>query len=212
MFFLTLLPLAGYFFWLALLQNRRRPTVLNGVQDFMFLSGGLLGLFSLGPGRLVIPIWVITFWGCSIWLFWTAFYFSMVYLFTQQLTQRIVIYHCPLNVFIPKLVELAQKLDQRTRLEGNVLFLPDFGIQCTITGHHWGLYLILKATGYEQDNLKWKLLKQNITTVCSSLQNPINKKAILFGFFSLILLLFIVTGFIVCDISVLINVFFDYWY
>ncbi|MDR2438402.1 MAG: hypothetical protein LBE12_03385 [Planctomycetaceae bacterium] len=210
MFFLAFLPLAGYFFWLVLLQNRRQPTVLNGVQDFMFLSVGLLGLFTLGPGRLVIPISVITFWGCSIWLFWMVFYFSIAYLFAQQLMQQIVIYHCPPNVFIPQLVELAKKLDQHARLEGNVLFLPDFGIQCTITGYRWGL--VLKATGYEQDNLKWKLLQQNITTVCNSFQNPANKKAILLGFFSSILLLFAVVGFVVHDISVLVNVFLDYWY
>jgi hypothetical protein len=212
MLFLTLLPLAGYFFWLILLQNRRQPTVLNGVQDFMFLSIGLFGLFTLGPGRLVIPISVITFWGCLIWLFWAAFYFSIAYLLTQQLTQRIVIYHCPLNIFIPKLIEIAQKLDQQSRIEGNVLFLPDFGIQCTITGHNRGHYLLLQATGYDQDNLKWRLLQQIMATACSSFQNPVNKTAILLGFFILILLLLIIVGFIVYDVSVLVNVFFDYWY
>ncbi|MDR3196563.1 MAG: hypothetical protein LBU34_01735 [Planctomycetaceae bacterium] len=212
MLFLTLLPLAGYFFWLVMLQNRRQPTVLSGVQDFMFLSGGLFGLFTLGPGRLLIPVWGIAFWGYFIWFFWVTFYFSLVYLFSQQLTQRIVIYHCPLDVFIPKITELAKKLDQLSHLEGNVLFLPDFGIQCTITGNNRGHCLVLKATGYNQDGLKWRLLEQNTAAACSSLQNPANKATILLGIFSLILLLLTVVGFIVYDIPVLTGVFFDYWY
>jgi hypothetical protein len=212
MFFLTLLPLAGYFFWLALLQNRRQPTILNGVQDFMLLSCGLFGLFTLGPGRLLIPIGVMTFWGWSIWLFWTAFYFSTAYLFAQQLSQRIVIYHCPYNVFASGIIEHVQKLDQRSRFEGNVLFLPDFGIQCTITGNNWGQHLVLKATGYGQDILKWQLLEQSTTATCSSFQNPSNKKAILWGIFFFILLLLTIVGFVIHDIFVLVNVFFDYWH
>jgi hypothetical protein len=211
MFFLSFLPLACYFFWLTLLQNRRQPAIFNGVQDFMLLSCGLFGLFTLGPGRLLIPIDVMAFWGWSIWLFWTAFYFSAAYLIAQKLSQRIVIYHCPPDIFVPKLIEYAQKLDPKTRFEGNVLFLPDFGIQCTVMGNAWGQHLILKPTGDNQDVLKWRLFEQNTVTACASLQNPSSKKAVLVGIFFFILLLLTIAGFIVYETSALVDIFFDYW-
>jgi hypothetical protein len=207
MFFLSLLPLAGYFFWLAFLQIRRKPTVLNGVQDFMFLSSGLFGLLTLGPGRLLIPIGVLAFWGWFVWLFWAAFYFSIAYLIAQQLTQRIVIYHCPFAVFVPKLIEHIQELDQQFRFEGNVLFLPDFGIQCTITGD--AQHLVLKSTGFNQDSLKWRLFEQNVAAVCFPLRNSSKTMAIVWGIFFLILLA--IACFSVRDIPVLVEVFFDYW-
>jgi hypothetical protein len=211
MFFLSFLPLACYFFWLTLLQNRRQPTVFNGVQDFMLLSCGLFGLCSLGPGRLLIPINVMAFWGWSIWLFWTAFYFSTAYLFAQRLSQRIIVYHCTPDIFVPKLIEYAQKLDTKTHFEGNVLFLPDFGIQCTLIGGAWGQLLVLKPTGYHQDVLKWQLFEQNTVTACASLQNPPNRKAILTGIFFFSLLLLTITGFVVYEVSGLVDVFFDYF-
>ncbi|MDR0338136.1 MAG: hypothetical protein LBI18_13705 [Planctomycetaceae bacterium] len=212
-FRLAVLPLAGYFFWLALLQNRRKPTILDGVQDFMLLSCGLFGLFSLGLGRLVIPIGVMSFWGWFVWFFWTAFYFSAAYLFARQLSQRIVIYHCPHRIFISGILEHVQKLDQRSRLEGNVLFLPDFDIQCTIIGTNgdWGQYLVLNATSHDQDVLKWQLLKQSTIAACSSVHNPPNKKTILRGIGFFILLLLTIIGFVLYDVPVLIDVFYDYW-
>jgi hypothetical protein len=211
MFFLSFFPLACYFFWLTLLQNRRQPAIFNGVQDFMFLSCGLFGLLTLGPGRLLIPVGVMTFWGWSIWLFWTAFYFSMAYLFAQKLSQRIVIYHCPSDIFVPKLIEYAQKLDPQTRFEGNVLFLPDFGIQCTVMGDTWGQHLVLKPTGNNQDSLKWQVFEQNTVTACALLQNPSSRKAVFVGIFFFILLLLTITGFVVYEVSTLVDIFFDYW-
>jgi hypothetical protein len=211
MFFLSFLPLACYFFWLALLQNRRQPTIFNGVQDFMFLSCGLFGLFTLGPGRLLIPIDVLAFWGWSIWLFWTAFYFSAAYLIAQKLSQRIIIYHCPSDIFVPKLIEHAQKLDPKTHFEGNVLFLPDFGIQCTILKDTWGQHLVMKPTGYDQDVLKWRLFEQNTVTVCMSLQNPFSKKTIVYSTFFFVLLLLTIAGFVIYEISALVDTFIDCW-
>jgi hypothetical protein len=211
MFFLSVLPLSCYFYWLSLLQSRRQPAVFNGVQDFMFLSCGLFGLFTLGPGRLFIPIEVMTFWGWSIWLFWTAFYFSAAYLIAQKLSQRMVIYHCPFDLFVPKLIEHAQKLDPKTSFEGNVLFLPDFGIQCAVVGNAWGKILVLKPTGNGQNVLKWQLFEQNTIAVCKTFQNPVPPKAILveISFFSLLLLTF--TGFVVYELSTLLDLFWDYW-
>ncbi|MDR0703536.1 MAG: hypothetical protein LBF88_00955 [Planctomycetaceae bacterium] len=211
MFFLSFLPLACYFFWLALLQNRRQPAIFNGVQDFMFLSCGLFGLFTLGPGRLLIPIDVIAFWGWAIWLFGTTFYFSAAYLIAQKLSQRIVIYHCPSDIFVPKLIEYAQKLDTKTRFEGNVLFLPDFGIQCTITADAWGQLLVLKPTGDGQDLSKWRAFEQNATAVCRTFQNPVTPKALLKEVFFFSLLLLTIAGFFVYEASALADVFFDYW-
>jgi hypothetical protein len=211
MFFLSVLPLSCYFFWLSLLPNRRQPAVFNGIQDFMFLSCGLFGLFTLGPGRLLIPIEIMNFWGCSIWLFWTAFYFSAAYLVAQKLAQRIVIYHCPFDIFVSKLIERAQKLDSKTSFEGNVLFLPDFGIQCAVIANTWWQILVLKPTGNDQNVVKWQLFEQNVIAVCKTFQNPSGKKAILVGIFFFILLLLIFTGFVVYEIPVLVDLFLDYW-
>jgi hypothetical protein len=162
MFFGAFLPLICYIFGLTFLHIRRRPTIINGGWDFMLLSCGLFGLITLGPGRLLIPMNVLTFWGSTVWLFWTAFYFAVAHLIAHQLPKRIIVYGSSFNVFVPKLIELAKEIDSQVRFEGNVLFLPDAGIQCSIHGGFF--YLILTATEPHLAESKWQLLEQILQT------------------------------------------------
>jgi hypothetical protein len=209
MFSLAFLPLAGYFFWLALLNVCRKPTVISGERDFMLLSCGLFGLLTLGPGRLLIPMNVLAFWGLAIWLFWTAFYFASVHLIARQVVGRVVIYHCPFDVFVPKLLELSKELDSQARLDGNVLFLPAFGIQCSLTGHALGEHLLLAKTGQEQDGLKWTIFVQYIAVRCRDFQVPSKISFILWSVFALTLSAVVISA--VLEYPVLLETFFDHW-
>jgi hypothetical protein len=53
---LCLMPLTLYFFWLAAVNRRDRPTIVDGVWDFVGLLGGLSGFF-------VVVGFVLVAWG-----------------------------------------------------------------------------------------------------------------------------------------------------
>jgi hypothetical protein len=201
MFFLTFFPLVSYFLWLVLLQNRHKPSVFSGSQDFLFLSCGLFGLFTLGPGRLIIPITILSFWGWSVWVFWIIFYFSAVYLISQRIPQRIIIYNCSFTVFVSLLMQHLQKIDPNAHFEGDVLFSPKLNIQCAITENTLGYALTLISTKNTQDRLNWKNFKQVVITTCSLIQNPSSIKLVFTAFFFFSLWLLSIAGFAYCALS-----------
>ena len=209
---LALFPLAVYFFLLGAFHFRRTPTVLSGEQDFMLLAGGLFGLMTFGPGRLLIPLNILTFWHIFAWGFWTLFYFLLAYMVTQYRRHRkTVIYHCPIPVFVPKLFELGCRFDPAARLDGNVLFLPGLGVQCTINGDLYGGHIILLETGSFQDRLRWLQFQRGVRSLCRTLPIPtfLPGNAL---FFTGLGCLFFTGGLYFADFPRLLEVFADYWF
>jgi hypothetical protein len=182
---------------------------MNGVRDFMFLSCGLFGLITLGPGRLLVPVHVFAFWGMAVWLFWTAFYFSVAYWVAGLLGQRIVVYHCSAKDFVSRLVELCRELDPQTRLDGNVLFLPDFGIQCSVNCNTLGGVFILTSTGFCRGEKKWLDFERILTTKAGDFQGSWKVSLIFWSIF--VLMLFAVTAWTAWELPALLEeIFIDY--
>ncbi len=138
----------------------------------MLLTCGVFGLVTLGPGRLLIPLSVLTYWHLLSWAFWAMFYFSAAYLATLLWQrQRILIYHCSVETFLPKLIERTQQADPAARYDGNVLFLPELGVQCSIDATAGDL-LMLQATEAKRNPLRWELFHAGVATLCRELGSP----------------------------------------
>ncbi len=215
MFGIALIPLACYFLFLAALHIRRRPTLLTGRQDFMLLACGLFGLVTLGPGRLLIPISVLTYWHLLSWFFWAMFYFSAAYLATVVCRRhRLVIYHSPANQLIDKLVERTQQADPAARHVGNVLILPELGIQCTIekgaSARVTGQTVILRDTEVQRNPLRWELFRSGVAVLCHDLPVTVGRGAWFWGLLGGVCLAGVVAS-LIFQTPELIQTFDDYW-
>ena len=159
---LVTFPLATYCLFLAFLNGRRRPTVLAGNVDLMFLAVGLSGLFLAGPGRLLIPLNVLTFWGDIAWLLWAAFYLIVVQTVVWKLRRRIVIYNFPIAEMVPKLWEVVRNLDASAEWVGNSMTLPKYGIQFYFEVAPGSRNVVLVATRTSQSVASWQNLEMDI--------------------------------------------------
>lgn len=173
----ALLPLSIYFFFLFRLNRRRHPVMLDGGQDFSLLAFGLFGFVTLGPGKLLLPLDLISFWGFSVWFFWTAFYFAMVHVISQHLTNRIIIYRCPRRWFMENFPAHLQTQSIDVQINGNVLFIPDMSIQCMITGDRFDGHVLLVPTEPLQEKkqqTQWNMLGDAVKTFCLTAAPPMN--------------------------------------
>ena len=210
MFAIALLPLVLYCAFLTRLHFRQTPTVLNGSLDFSLLAWGLFGLVSLGPGRLIIPIYVFTAWGMLTWIFWLGFYFLVVRFLALQFKNRFVVYHCQRELVLPAFFTLAQKIDPKTEWSGHVLSLHGLGVQWAVTHDRYGGHLLFVPTNPYLKNPHQEMLQEQLTNLCRTLVMP--KRRIRWFWtiltFSLLCLAF---GLLFRDFSVLVQQFGDHW-
>jgi len=204
MFAVALLPLVCYFAFLTGLHYRKTPTVLNGSLDFTLLAWGLFGLISLGPGRLVIPLYVFAAWGVYTWLFWVGFYFLMTQALARQFKNRLVVYHCQREWVLPAFFILAQKIDPKTEWSGNVLSLHGLGVQWSVTSDRFGGHLLLLSTQPHGKNPHQEMLQEQLTNLCQTLEMPKRRIRWFWGILTFGLLCLVI-GLFIRDFSVLLH-------
>ena len=159
---LTTFPLAAYCLFLTFLNRRRRPTVFSGTVDLMFLAFGLSGLFLSGPGRLLIPLPVLTLWKAGAWPIWLGFYLSVSLLVALKLRRRIVIYNFSAAEFVPRLWKIVRSLDTSAAHLGNSIAMPNCGVQFSINTAPRTRNVVLLATGPTQSLRGWQQLETAI--------------------------------------------------
>ena len=171
----ALLPLVFYFAVLTWFHFRKTPTVLNGGTDFILLAWGLFGLISLGPGRLIIPLYVFAYFGIYTWLFWLGFYFLITHALASQFRNRLVVYHCQRELVLPAFFTLARQIDPKTEWSGNVLSLHGLGVQWSVTHDRFGGHLLFLPTNPHGKNHHRKMLQAQLTSLCQTLEMPKRK-------------------------------------
>ncbi|GHT34567.1 hypothetical protein FACS189427_02100 [Planctomycetales bacterium] len=223
----ALIPLSLYFFFLAFLSLRERPTVLSGIQDWMLLCGSVAGLLAFGPGKLLIPVRLYVFWGISIWVFWLLFYILIAYIIAKHfLPKRTVIYGCPPEIFTAVIKEPVKKFAPESSLEGNVIHIPGSQLQCCITGNARGGFTVLTSTNSEQDDSLWTafedIIKKELTSrftaadflspnEVKSTLTKISMRCFFFRFFCGSSIALVSFAMLVYNAKELRNCFFDYW-
>ena len=210
MFALALLPLVFYFAFLTYLHFRKTPTVLDGSLDFTLLAWGLFGLITLGPGRLIIPLYVFTAWGVFTWIFWVGFYFLATVAFARQFKNRLVVYHCQRELVLPAFFTLVRQIDPKTEWSGHVLSLHGLGVQWTVTSDRFGGHLLFTPTDQSLKNPHQEMLQDQLTTLCRTLTMPKRKIRWFWGILAFVLLC-LVLGLFLSDVSVMMQQFGDYW-
>ena len=207
---LALLPLFGYFAFLTVLHFRQTPTVLNGSHDFTLLSWGLFGLITLGPGRLLIPLYVFSAWGVYTWIFWLGLYFAATHFLAMKFSNRLVVYHCQRELVMPAFFTLARNIDSKTEWSGHVLSLHGLGVQWSVISNKWGGCLVFVPTNPYQKNPHLEMLQEQLTTLCRTLIMPKKSSRWLWGTFTIGLLCLII-GLLIRDVPLLLQQFSDHW-
>src|SRR5262245_5511895 len=97
-------PLALYLLVLAVVNFRRRPTVVAGARDMAALGLGILGLLVVGPIELLMPRVPSDLTG-YIWLILLLIYLLALTLGVLLGKPRIVVYNVSLDQLRPVLFE-----------------------------------------------------------------------------------------------------------
>ena len=207
---LALLPLVLYFAFLTWLHFRRTPTVLNGSLDFTLLAWGLFGLVTLGPGRLIVPLYVFTAWGVFTWLFWVGFYFLVVVALARQFKNRLVIYHCRQELVLPAFFTLVRQIDPKTEWGGHVLSLHGLGVQWIVTCDRFGGHMLFRPANPSMKNPHREMLQEQLTNLCQTLVMPKGNPRWFWGILTFSLLCLVI-GLFIRDFSMIVQQFNDYW-
>lgn len=207
---IALLPLTCYCLFLTSLYFRRTPTVLNGSFDFSLLAWGLFGLITLGPGRLMIPLYVFAAWGIYTWLFWVGFYFVIVNVLAKLFSNRFVIYHGRRELVLPPFFTLARELDPKTEWGGNVLSLHSLGVQWAVSHDQFGGHLLFIPTSSLRRNPHQEILYEHLAILCQTLTMPKSRLRWFWGMLTFGLCC-ITIGLLIKDFPILLQQFCDYW-
>jgi hypothetical protein len=176
----------------------------------MLLAWGLFGLITLGPGRLLIPLYVFAAWGIFTWIFWLGFYFAASFAFAQLLKNRIVVYHCQREWVLPAFFTLAKQIDPKAEWSGYVLSLHGLGVQWSVIHDRWGGFMLFVPTNPYVKNVHQEMLQAQLTNLCRTSVMPPSKIRWFWGALTLGLLC-LVLGLFIRDFSVLVQQFGDHW-
>ena len=197
MFALALLPLVVYFAFLTWLHYRQTATLLTGSLDFTLLSWGLFGLITLGPGRLLVPLYLFTAWGIYAWIFWLFFYFVATHFFASRLANRFVVYNSRRDIVLPAFFTLAKQIDPKTEWSGNVLSLHGLGLQWSVCSGRFGNCLVFAPTNPYRKNPHQEQVQEELKNLCRTLEIPKQERrwlwkmitSILFGLILVLLMM-----------------------
>jgi len=160
-------PLALYFFALAVLNGGLRPRMLTGQEDLTALALGLIGFVMVGPMLYVLPIDALAFWGYKTWLFLALLYALMVWFLGAMFRFRVVIYNIGMNELRDILEKTGQELDAEARWAGNSLSLPTLGIQFYYERVSLLRNVTLKACGTRQNLQGWLHFEKSLRNALS---------------------------------------------
>ena len=172
MLVLALLPLGFYLAFLTCLHFRQNPTLLNGSSDFSLLAWGLFGLITLGPGRLMIPIYVFSAWEEYTWFFWICFYYVITHSLAFLFAGRMIVYNSKREIVLPAFFSLARQIDPKTEWSGNVLSMHGLGLQWSVTNGQYGNYLLFIPTNPRQKHPQKEDVQKQFEHLCRTLKTP----------------------------------------
>ena len=156
------LPLALYFFALAVINGGRRPRMLTGQEDLTALALGLIGFVMVGPMLYVLPIDALAFWGYSTWIFLALLYALIVWFLGAVFRFRVVIYNIGITELRDILEKVGQELDTEARWSGNSLSLPTLGIQFYLERMSLLRNATLKSCGANQNLQGWLQFEKSL--------------------------------------------------
>ena len=159
----ALLPLALYLALLAVINLRRRSTVVSGTRDLLWLCLAISGFVIVGPMELFMPEAVAFRLPGTVWLGLLVLYALCVSLAISVSRPRLVIYNIRRDDLRSELGSLAQRLDENCRWAGDSANLPKLGVQFRIEYHESMRNAQLVANDYQQHLNGWKRLQRGLS-------------------------------------------------
>lgn len=153
-------PLAVYLGFILWVNSRKRPFMLNGVQDFAFLAFGIIGFVIVGPVSFTLPIIAIERYGIFVWPMLVALYLLFVPLISWSMRQHLVIYNIKPEELGTVFSDIFSNEKLKAEKIGNSVMFPGLGIQFYVEFGRFSRTVSLVATSRNQSPNSWKILEQ----------------------------------------------------
>lgn len=126
---IAVVPLAIYLLLIGGLHLRKRPMVTSGWRDLLTLGIACLGLVAVGPMQLFFPLHASALMPMMSWVMLFALYVLGLILFVLWSKPRLTVYGMTLDQFRQTILRAAQVVDTHANWNGQVLSLPQIGMQ-----------------------------------------------------------------------------------
>ena len=148
-------PLALYLLLIGTIRLRPHPFVTTGAKDTATLAIGLLGLVMIGPMELFFPKQAAVNLGSAVWGILILFYALCCGLWILTARRRLIVYGLSESRLRDALFDVAQKYDSNATWMGDVLQLPNKGINLCLEMSGNRTVAQLVAAGERQDWRAW---------------------------------------------------------
>jgi len=148
-------PLALYLMLIGTIRLRPHPFVTTGAKDTATLAIGLLGLVMIGPMELFFPQQAAVTLGTAVWGILIFFYALCCGLWILMARRRLIIYGLSETRLRESLLEVAHEHDSSATWTGDVLQLPNKGINLCLEMSGNRTVAQVVAAGERQDWRAW---------------------------------------------------------
>lgn len=148
-------PLALYLLLIGTIRLRPHPFVTTGTKDTATLAIGLLGLMMIGPMELFFPHQAAVTLGSGVWGILILLYALCCGLWVLTSRRRLIIYGLSEPRLRESLFEVAQSHDSKATWTGDVLQLPNKGLNLCLEMSGNRTVAQIVAAGERQDWRAW---------------------------------------------------------
>jgi hypothetical protein len=179
--FLGLGPLAVYLLALAAINLSRRPRLVPGQRDLVWLGWALAGLVVVGPVELFVPRALLLQLGTHAWLVWATwlcFYGLLVTLAALLQAPRLTIYNATAAEVGPTVTETVRRLDPEAAWSGETLVAPLLGVQLRVDEFSALRNVSVCAVGTRQSLDGWRVLEDSLRDALRQVTVPVNPRGL----------------------------------
>ena len=185
---LALGPPAVYLLLCGAVNLSRRPFLVSGTRDAAALGLALSGLFVIGPIELCLPDAAALRFGSFAWVLLLVLYALCLLLGLLLLRPRLIVYNTSADQIRAVLADLVEGLDGDARWAGDMLFLPNLGVQLHLDPFSLMRNVSLTSVGPNQSFLGWHRLETALATAVSRLSVRRNTRGLLLAAIGMLIL------------------------
>lgn len=188
-FAIAAIPIAIYLILIGGLRLRTKPLVTTGWRDVLTVGIAASGLVAIGPMQLFFPVAAAQSFRGWVWLALLVLYVLALLLILLSSKPKLIAYGMDMQQFRETLLLAAQEVDEQASWNGEVLSLPNSGIQLANdpSGAHRVEQVVL--VGFLQNIQDWLKLERAFAKTGSKVTCPRSWVGWPFVVFGVILLL-----------------------
>lgn len=187
---IAVVPLAIYLLLIGCLHLRTQPLVTSGWRDMLTLGIGCLGMVAVGPMQLFFPMHAAAVIPIMSWILMLCLYLMALILFLLWSRPRLTVYGMASEQFRDALYQAAQSIDGQANWNGQVLSLPQIGLQLVVEPSSSRRVHSVAAVGNVHENVPaWHALEREVVRAGRKLSvSPARSGWVLLGISAILLL------------------------